>query len=210
SCRTPRPARAGARTGIYSGTRRAISSPRLRPSRPVNPNHPRETKEPRYVQGSSRQLDRSRSGPRIVYADFVPTHRTEGRSALTQSAAARLKELDEIAGRVLQQDLRSARPGHDVVAELDAGGAQPRDLRRNIVDNEVNAVPATGTRPLAIGHRSPGRTFRPTQQEPQRTQRDIGESRRGVGEEHEAKVFGVPRNRGVHVVDHVTDIDRCC
>src|SRR5262249_10450792 len=209
SCRTPRPARAGARTGIYSGTRHAISSPRLRPSRPVNPNHTRETKEPRYLQGSSRQLDRSRSEPRIVYADFVPTHRAEGRFALTQSAAARLKELDKISGWVREKNLRSAWPGHNVVAEFDTGGAQPRGLGRNILHDKVDAVPATGTGPLAIGHRSPGRTFGPTQQEPQRTQRDIGESRRGVGEECEAKVFGVPRNRGVHVVDHVTDIDRC-
>ena len=75
SCRTPRTARGGARTGIYSGTRHAISSPRLRPSRPVNPSRAPEP-SPR---SSSRQLDRSRSGPRIVYTDFVPTHHAQPR-----------------------------------------------------------------------------------------------------------------------------------
>jgi hypothetical protein len=59
-----------------------------------------------------------------------------------QSAAGRLKQLDEIAGGILQQNLRSARPGDDIIAELHAGGTQPRDLGRKIVDDEMNAVPA--------------------------------------------------------------------
>src|SRR5262249_40427346 len=73
-------------------------------------------------------------------------------AARVRSAAGRLKQLDEIAGGVLQQDLRSARPAHDVVAELDAGGAQPGDLGRNIVHDEMNAVPPPRTRANAIRH----------------------------------------------------------
>src|SRR5262249_15866191 len=134
-------------------------------------------------------------------------------AVLVRSTASRLKQLDEIAGGVLQQDLRSAWPGHDVVAELDAGGAQPRDLGRNIIHDEMNAVPAAGTGAIAIGHRSSGRAFRPAEQEPQRPQGDVGKSRRCVGEKLEAEVFGVPRDRRVDIVDHVADIDgryRCC
>jgi hypothetical protein len=76
--------------------------------------------------------------------------RLASQSALVQSAAGGLKQLDEIAGRILQQDLRSARPRHDVIAELDAGGAQPRDLAREVVHDEVNAIPAARAGPLAI------------------------------------------------------------
>jgi hypothetical protein len=101
--------------------------------------------------GSGRQLTRASS---FISAGPV------------QSAARRLKQLDEIAGGILQQDLRSARAAHDIVAELDAGGAQPRDLGRNIIDDEMNAVPSAGTGASAIGHRSSGRAFRPAEQEP--------------------------------------------
>src|SRR5262249_57171552 len=95
-------------------------------------------------------------------------------AARVRSAAGRLKQLDEIAGGVLQQDLRSARPAHDVVAELDAGGAQPGDLGRNIIHDEMNAVPPAGTGAIAIWHRPSRRALRPAEQEPQRPQRDVG------------------------------------
>jgi hypothetical protein len=42
----------------------------------------------------------------------------------------RLKQLDHVAGGILQQALRAARPGNDVVAELETGGAQPLRLSR--------------------------------------------------------------------------------
>src|SRR5262245_15584549 len=76
---------------------------------------------------------------------FQPIAPNQVRSALTQSAAGRLKQLDEISGWVREQNLRSPWPGHDVIAELDTGGAQPRDLGRNIPHDKVDAVPAAGT-----------------------------------------------------------------
>jgi hypothetical protein len=51
-----------------------------------------------------------------------------------------LKQLDEIARRILQQDLRSARSSYDIVAELDVGGAQPRDLGRNVLHDEARRI----------------------------------------------------------------------
>ena len=48
--------------------------------------------------------------------------------SLARSAASRLEQLDQIAGGILEQDLRPAGPGHDLVAEVDPGGAQPRRL----------------------------------------------------------------------------------
>src|SRR5215831_6624256 len=67
------------------------------------------------------------------------------------SHASGLEQLDEVAGRVLDQDLLAARAGHDVVAERHAGGLQAVDLGRDVVDDEVDAVPAAGTGLLAVG-----------------------------------------------------------
>src|SRR4030088_2648222 len=71
-------------------------------------------------------------------------------TSLARSAAGRLEQLDQIAGGILEQDLRTAGPGHDLVAEFDSGGAQPCDLGGEIIDDQVNAVPAAGTGPLAV------------------------------------------------------------
>jgi hypothetical protein len=68
----------------------------------------------------------------------------------------RLIQFDKIAGRVDEQNLGSARSGHDVVSEFHAGGAQSGDLSRKIIDNQVNAIPAAWLGPLAVRHRSAG------------------------------------------------------
>src|SRR6476661_7732297 len=69
------------------------------------------------------------------------------------SPRSRLEQLDDVPGRVEQQDLLAARTFDDVVAELRPRVAQPRDLGDDVVDVEVDAVPATRTRLFAIGHR---------------------------------------------------------
>ena len=79
----------------------------------------------------------------------------------------RLKQLDEIAGRIHQQDLRSTRTGHDVITEAHTGSAKPRDLGRKIIDNEMNAVPSPGRRTLAIRQGPAGRAQWPAEQQPQ-------------------------------------------
>jgi len=62
-----------------------------------------------------------------------------------------------------------------------------------ILDNEVGAVPAAGSGLGAIGHWSSGGAFRSSEQQPQRSTRDIRECRGGVGEEPEPEVLRVPR-----------------
>jgi hypothetical protein len=69
-------------------------------------------------------------------------HISDLRYSAYMLAARRLKQLDQIAGRIDQQDLRAAGPGHDIVAELHADGAQPRHLAGKIVHDQVNAIPA--------------------------------------------------------------------
>ena len=78
--------------------------------------------------------------------------------------AGRLEKLNEISRRVLDQNLRSTGSGDNVIAELHALGAQSRNLGREILDNEMNTVPAPGPGAFAIGHRSSGRTLWPAEQ----------------------------------------------
>jgi hypothetical protein len=70
--------------------------------------------------------------------------------------ANRLKQLYQVPGRVSEKNLRAAGSGHDVVAELRAGGTQSYDLTRKFVHNKMDAVPATSFGASAISHRPPG------------------------------------------------------
>ena len=65
----------------------------------------------------------------------------------------RREELDRVAGGILDQHLRAARPAQRLVPEADAGGSQPVGERVDVVDLEHEAVPATrrGTEPSGIG-----------------------------------------------------------
>ena len=68
-----------------------------------------------------------------------------GRVGLRHSDA-RDEQFDRVAGGVFQEDLLTARAGDDVVAERDAGGAQPGDLGGEVGHDEVDAVPAARDR----------------------------------------------------------------
>ena len=65
----------------------------------------------------------------------------------------RLEQFDRIAGRVVEQDLRAAHSGHDVVAEHRPRRTQAPDFGRQIRDLDLDAVPAAGLRPAAVRHR---------------------------------------------------------
>jgi hypothetical protein len=78
----------------------------------------------------------------------------------------RLKEFDDISGRIGQKDLRSTWASHDIVAELDSAGTQSGDFCSKIVHDEMNAIPTAGPWLFAVWHRSPCRTFRSAEQEP--------------------------------------------
>src|SRR2546428_2187819 len=79
-----------------------------------------------------------------------------------------LEELDRVSGRVVEQDLRAAGSLDDIVAEAEPGGAQPGDLGLDVVDDQVDAVPAAGAGPAAVGHRPAGRAARAAQEQPPR------------------------------------------
>src|SRR3954447_2349058 len=134
--------------------------------------------------------------------------RTSVRRPVTDaSGAGGLEELDWVAGGILEEDLLTARPADDVVAERQAGGAQPLDLGRDVFDNEVDAVPAAWLRGAAVGHRPSGRTLGTAEQQAQVAAHHVGERGRGAGAHGEVEVGGVEAHGLLDVVDHVADVD---
>src|SRR5215211_453781 len=140
---------------------------------------------------------------RGLHAYFFARARRPGYRRLR---ARRLEQLDRIASGILEQDLLAARPTDDVVAKRQAGGTQPLDLRRDVFDDEVDAVPAPRLRGAAVGHRPPGRAHRAAEQQPQVAAHDVGERGRGAGAQLEAEVGGVEGHGVLDVVDHVADV----
>src|SRR5262245_26109333 len=57
--------------------------------------------------------------------------------------AGRLEQLDEVAGGVAGEDLGSAGPGHDLVAESNSLRGEAGDFAIEVVDDEVDAVPTS-------------------------------------------------------------------
>src|SRR5439155_26212184 len=76
-----------------------------------------------------------------------------------------LEQLDDVAGGVFEQDLQSAGAGYDLIAKFRPGRLEPLDLACEVLDDELNAVPAAGTRASAVGHRTAGRALGAAQKE---------------------------------------------
>src|SRR5688572_10170455 len=66
---------------------------------------------------------------------------SRSRRPFRQNLLGGLEDLDRVARGVVHQDLAAAGPADDVVAERQPGGAQPLDLGRDVIDDEVDAVP---------------------------------------------------------------------
>ncbi len=88
--------------------------------------------------------------------------RREAGSAARRVAASggRLEDLDRVAGGVVDEYLSTSGSADYVVAEIGAGDAEALDLGVDVVDDEMDAVPASwfGLRPSASAARpsSPG------------------------------------------------------
>src|SRR5262245_19096998 len=87
-----------------------------------------------------------------------------------------LEELDDVAGGVQEQDLLATGSLDDVVAEPCPGVAEAGDFGIDVVDDQVDAVPAAGTRLDAIRHRPPRGAGRSAEQQPQVASGVVGES----------------------------------
>src|SRR5215218_5596448 len=123
-------------------------------------------------------------------------------------AGRRLEELDHVAGWILEQDLLPAGPGHDVVAECGAGVAQACDLSVDVVDDEMDSIPAAGAGLAAVRHRAPGRALWSGEEQSKVPAAYVGERRRRARQDVEPEMLGVEGDRFVDVIDHVTDVHR--
>src|SRR6185437_11676857 len=117
--------------------------------------------------------------------------------------------LDRIPGRVFDEDLLPTDAGHDLVAEARAGVAQPRDQRLDVLDLELEAVPATGLGHAPVRHRraAPWSASRRAQHEAEIAAREHREGGRRVHVLVEAELTAVEGDRGIYVVDDVADAD---
>src|SRR6266852_4530094 len=142
----------------------------------------------------------------LARRDFDTLPQSPCRSAAPLSLPPRLKELDRVARRVVQQALRTARSGHDVATELNPGRAESIDLSREVFDDEVDAVPAPRTGPASIGHGAASRARRSAEQQPQVATGHVGKGRQCLGDEREPEAGRVEGDGRLDIVDHVTHV----
>ena len=132
----------------------------------------------RHIEGSSGCAAR-RTGllvpaaRRLVGLLILPGQRNglrglQGGIATRASGAWRLKQLDGVASRIIQQDLLATKPAHDVVAELRPRLAQGLDLPVEVIDLQLDAVPAARLGFASVGHGlgGPAGSARCIQQQP--------------------------------------------
>src|SRR2546428_6252338 len=127
---------------------------------------------------------------------------------MCESASGGLKELDRISRRIVEEDLLPAGSGDDLAAESHARRAKAHDLGLDVVDDEVDAVPAARAGPRAVRHRTSGGACWTAQQDAKWPADDVGESRSHVRAQGEPEVRRVEGDRGVDVLDHVPNVDR--
>ena len=87
-----------------------------------------------------------------------------------------LEKLDRIARRVVDQDLRAARALDDVVAEREPGLTQALHFGRDVVDQQMDAIPAPGPGLSSVRHRAGRRALRPTEEQPEIAPLHVGEA----------------------------------
>src|SRR5215218_8343019 len=122
----------------------------------------------------------------------------------SRSGSGGLEELDRVAGGIVEQDLLPAWAGDDVVAERQPRGAEPFDFAGEVLDDQMDAVPAAGLWCAPVGHRPSGRAGGAAQQQPEVAPGHVGERGGEARAQLKTEVGGVEGDGGFDVVDHVT------
>jgi len=125
--------------------------------------------------------------------------------AVASMRVSGLEQLDQVASRIGDQDLASAGSRDDLAAKGDSSGTEPVDLAVEVVEDQVDAIPA---RPRVGGGCSTSTgAGRAGEQEPQRSADDVGEGVTSAAPQRESQVSGVEVNSRVDVVHDVADAD---
>jgi hypothetical protein len=128
-----------------------------------------------------------------------------GPAVLLSTAIGRLEEFDEIAGRVLDEDLPTTGPGDDVVAKAHSFRFESSDLALELVGDEMDAIPPPGLWTGTVRHRASRGARWPAQKEAEVPPHDVGERGWRVRVYHEAEMARVEIDGRSYVVDHVAD-----
>lgn len=78
-----------------------------------------------------------------------------------------------------------------------------------VIDNELDPVPAAGARLPTVRHGAPGRAGGSAKEQPKIISGNIGKCRPSLREESEAQMSRVEGDCGIDVVDHVGNVDPC-
>ncbi len=119
----------------------------------------------------------------------------------------RLEQLDEVARWILEQDLLPANTLSNFVPKAAASRREPGDVGVQVLNNEVDTVPAARCLLLARGHAgaTSGAGLGLSQVEVHVPERDFCERRSGMHLQSEAKMMGVEVNRGVDIVNDIAN-----
>src|SRR5262245_50512235 len=116
-----------------------------------------------------------------------------------------LEQLHDITGRILAQDLPSARPVDDVVAERHTFVAQDGDRLSQIHHLDHEAVPAAGFGPAAVGHWSGGRGGRASDPQCEILSGQDRDRRPELLLYREAEMLSIEAHGRVDVMDEIPD-----
>src|SRR5919206_2471676 len=129
-------------------------------------------------------------------------------SVRAPSACGWLKQLDRVAGWIIEQDLLPTRTGDHVVPEAHARPLQPGDFGIDVLDKQVNAIPPAWARLSAVGHGSSSRAGAAAEQQPQIPTLYVGERWPRVRQKGEPEMRRVEGHGGRDVVNHLAHVDR--
>ena len=202
-----------------AGRDRVLEFPRVQPFPALDAQFPQQLD----VGGRAAEPDAADPAP-------LPQHRGQGhpRRRGSRTGRDRLRAAGGVLGQAHRSGVRlarrragtarprcrrgprpgsaSRRAGDDLVAEAHPFGAQPGDLRLDVVDDEVDAVPAARPGLAPVGHRPTRGAGRAGQQQPQVTPADVGERGHRAEPQREAEVAGVEVDGRLDVIDHVADV----
>ena len=147
----------------------------------------------------------------MVRPDHAPCLLAGARSPAVSAIPCRdvcgLEELYRVAGGVIEHCLRAAGTADDLVPEGDARCPKPRGLRVDVLDDEMDSIPAARLGLTAIGHGPPSGARFTTQMKHQVTAPNRAERRCVVGFDRKPEVCRVKGDARCHIVDHVADVD---
>jgi hypothetical protein len=118
------------------------------------------------------------------------------------------EQLNEIAGWVLDKRLTSSVPDDDLTAECATRGFEPCDRSRKVLDFDLDPVPATWSRPLAVPRSmSPTTCTWAIEEQAQVTSGQSSEAGSSLKIDEKSKFRRVKGHSGLDVINDISNAD---